>query len=343
MKFGAVTIKDIARELGISASAVSKALKDSYEISEKTKKLVLECAKKHNYQPNPMARSLKQGKSKALGIIIPTIDNNFFSQVINGAESVAYSKGYNIIMTQTHESYDMEVSNTDLLTIRAIDGLLISLSTETRDIAHLKKLHDQGLPIVFFDRVSNEINTHKIIADNFGGAYEATTHLIRSGYKKIAHITSSANVSITAERLKGYERALEESGIPLKEQYIKYCAYGGRDVEEVQQALNELLELPDRPDAIFAATDRITTIALAQLHKMRVNIPGDIALLGFTNTQLAEVLNPSLTQVTQPGFEMGKKATEMLIQLIESRRPVEEFETVVLPTRLFPRDSTKRA
>ncbi len=342
MKFGAITIKDIARELGISASAVSKALKDSYEISEKTKKLVLECAKKHNYQPNPMARSLKQGNSKALGIIIPTIDNNFFSQVINGVESVAYSKGYNIIMTQTHESYELELSNTDLLTIRAIDGLLISLSTETKDISHLKRLHDQGLPIVFFDRVSNEINTHKIIADNFRGAYEATTNLIKAGYRNIAHLTSSINVSITAERLKGYEQALEENGIPVKEHYIKYCPQGGKDVDEVQQALNELLDAPDKPDAIFTATDRVTTTTLALLHRMHVKIPTDIALLGFTNTQLADVLNPPLSQVFQPGFEMGKKATEMLIQLIEARRPVEEFETVVMPAQIFMRDSTKR-
>lgn len=343
MKFGAVTIKDIARELGISASAVSKALKDSYEISEKTKKLVLECAKKHNYQPNPMARSLKQGNSKVLGIIIPTIDNNFFSQVINGVESVAYSKGYNIIMTQTHESYEMEVSNTELLTIRAIDGLIISLSTGTKDISHLKKLHDQGLPIVFFDRVSNEINTHKVIADNFRGAYDATKHLIGAGYKHIAHITSSANVSITTERRQGYEQALGESGIPVKKHYIKHCQDGGKDIEEVRQALNELLSLPDKPDAIFTATDRITTTVLAQLHKMHLKIPGDIALLGFANTQLADILNPPLTQVLQPGFEMGKKATEMLIQLVESRYPVEEYETVVLPARLFPRESTKRA
>jgi LacI family transcriptional regulator len=342
MKFGAVTIKDIARELGISASAVSKALKDSYEISEKTKKLVLECAKKHNYQPNPMARSLKQGNSKALGIIIPTIDNNFFSQVINGVESVAYSKGYNIIMTQTHESYDLELSNTELLTIRAIDGLLISLSTGTKDISHLKRLHDQGLPIVFFDRVSDEIDTHKIIVDNFKGAYDATIHLIKSGYKRIAHITSSNNVSITAERLKGYEQALEENGIPVKEHYIKYCPQGGKDIDEVQQALNELLDAPDRPDAIFTATDRVTTTTLALLHKMHIKIPEDIALLGFASTQLADVLNPPLTQVFQPGFEMGKKATEMLIQLIESRRPTEEFETIVLPAQLFLRDSTKR-
>jgi len=189
--------------------------------------------------------------------------------------------------------------------------------------------------------VSSEMDTHKIIADNFRGAYEATNHLIKSGYRQIAHLTSSINVSITAERLKGYEQALEENGIPINEHYIKYCPYGGRDVDEIQQALNELLDAPDRPDAIFTASDRITTTTLALLHKMHVNIPGDIALLGFTNTQLANVLNPPLTQVYQPAFEMGKKATEMLIQLIESRRPVTEFETVMFLPQLFPRDSTR--
>lgn len=341
MNFGAVTIKDIAKELGISASAVSKALKDSHEISEKTKKLVLECAKKHNYQPNPMARSLKQGKSKSLGVVIPTIDNHFFSQVIDGIESVAYSKGYNIIMTQTHESRELELSNVDHLTIRSIDGLLISLSTETQNIGHLKKLHDMGLPIVFFDRVSNEIETHKVIADNYKGAYDATTHLIRSGYRKIAHITSSVNVSITAERLKGYKAALAENGIAVNDSYIKYCPHGGKDLDEIESVLNELLNSPDRADAIFTASDRITTTTLALLHRLDINIPRDMALLGFTNTQLAGVLNPSLTQVYQPGFEMGKKATEMLISIIESRRPVTEFQTVIFPAQLFTRDSTK--
>jgi LacI family transcriptional regulator len=232
-------------------------------------------------------------------------------------------------MTQTNEFYELELSNTDLLTLRSIDGLLISLSTETKDIGHLKKLHDQGLPIVFFDRVSNEIATHKIIANNFQGAYDATSHLISSGYRRIAHLTSSINVSVTAERLNGYEQALEENNIPINEDYIKYCPNGGRDVEEIQQVLNELFDAPERPDAIFTASDRITTTTLALLHKMHMNIPGDIALLGFTNTQLADVLSPSLTRVYQPAFEMGKKATEMLIQLIESRRPVTEFETVV--------------
>jgi len=341
MNFGAVTIKDIAKELGISASAVSKALKDSHEISEKTKKLVLECAQKHNYKPNPMAQSLKRGNSRSIGIIISTIDNHFFSQVIDGIESVAYDKGYNISITQTHESYNLEILNVNHFANRSIDGLLISLSAETRDIAHLEELHAKGLPIVFFDRVSDQMDTHKVVADNFNGAYEATNHLIESGFTKIAHITSSAHVSITAERLRGYKQALQENGIQINDNYIKYCQHGGKDLDEVENALSELLYSPNRPQAIFTASDRITTTTLALLHKLKFKIPDDIALLGFTNTQLANVLNPSLTQVYQPGFEMGKKATEMLINLVESRRPVTEFETLVLPTQLFIRDSTK--
>jgi len=341
MNFGAITIKDIARELGISASAVSKALKDSHEISEKTKQLVLACAKKHNYQPNPMAQSLKRGNSKSLGIVISTIDNQFFSQVINGIESVAYSKGYNVIITQTHESYDLEVSNVNHLTVRAIDGLLISLSTETRNLDHLKYLHEKGLPIVFFDRVTDEIDTHKVIADNFKGAYDATKHLIDTGYRKIAHITSSAFVSITAERLKGYKLALEENNIPIDEKYIKYCLHGGRDLAEIEKVLSELLQGDDRPDAIFTASERITTTTLTILHRLGIKIPDDVALLGFTNTHLAEVLNPSLSAVYQPGFDMGKKATEMLIGLIETKHPITEFERVVLPTELFIRASSQ--
>ena len=340
MNLGAVTIKDIAKELGISTSAVSKALKDSHEIGEKTKKRVLECAKRLNYQPNPMAQSLKQGNSKSLGIVVSTIDNHFFSQVINGIEFIAHSKGYNVFITQTHESYDLEMLNVNHLIYRSIDGLLISLSTETNNVDHLKKLHEKGLPIVFFDRVSDEIETHKVIADNFQGAYEATIALINAGYRKIAHITSSVNVSITAERLKGYQLALEENNITPDERYIKYCLHGGKDLNEIEKALNELLLSPNRPDAIFTASDRITTTTLLLLHKLGFKIPEDIALLGFTNTQLADVLNPSLSTVYQPGFEMGKKATEMLISLIESKRAVTEFETVVLPTQVFIRNSS---
>ncbi|SDE51597.1 transcriptional regulator, LacI family [Mucilaginibacter pineti] len=342
MNFEAVTIKDIARELGISASAVSKALKDSHEISAKTKLLVLDCARRLNYQPNPMAQSLKRGNSKSIGIVVASLDNQFFPQVMNGIESVAYSRGYNLIITQTHESFELEVQNVRHLTNRAIDGLLISVSTETDAIDHLKSLHQKGLPIVFFDRVSDEIDTHKVIADNFKGAYEATQHLIQSGYKNIAHITSSPNISITKERLKGYTLALQQNNIQPNEAYIKYCLHGGKDQQEIENALTELLQQPNRPDAIFTASDRITTTILLLLHKLKLAIPQDMALIGFTNTPLADVINPSLSTVYQPGFEMGKKATEMLIDLIESKRPVTEFETAVLPTQVFIRDSSQQ-
>ncbi|WP_184546182.1 LacI family DNA-binding transcriptional regulator [Mucilaginibacter sp. FT3.2] len=341
MNFGVVTIKDIAKELGISTSAVSKALKDSHEISQKTKILVLDCAKRLNYQPNHMAQSLKKGSSKSLGVIVSTIDNHFFAQVINGIESVAHSRGYNIIISQTHESYELEMLNIGHLTHRSIDGLLISLSTESVDVTHLKNLREKGLPIVFYDRVSDEIDTHKVIADNYGGAFEATQALIKAGYRKIAHITSAVNVSITAERLKGYQAALAAHGLEQNEGLIKYCLHGGKDLAEIENALNQLLLSPNRPDAIFTASDRITTTTLILLHQLGFKIPGDIALLGFTNTPLAEVLNPSLSSVYQPGFEMGQKAAEMLINLIESKRPVTEFETVVLPTQVFIRNSSQ--
>jgi len=340
MNFNVLTIKDIARELGLSISTVSKALSDSYEISEKTKKLVNDYAEKHNYSPNPIAKSLKQGHSKSIGIVVSTIDNTFFSQVISGIESVAYSKGYNVIITQTHESYDLEVRNAKHLTFRSVDGILISLSAETQDIEHLKALQRKGLPIVFFDRVSADLETHKVIADNFKGAYEGTTHLVNSGYKRIAHITSSLNLSISRERLAGYKKALEDNGVAYDEKYVKYCLHGGRDLNEIESAINDLLTMPNRPDAIFTASDRITTTTIGLLNKFKVKMPADIALLGFTNTRLADILNPALSALVQPGFDIGKAAMEMLITLIESKRPVTEFETKVLPTELFIRESS---
>jgi len=340
MNFDAITIRDIARELHLSVSTVSKALRDSYEISEKTKKLVMEFAQKHNYRPNPMAQSLKKGHSKSIGIVVSSIDNQFFSQVINGMESEAYSQGYNVIITQSHESYDLEVQNVSHLIHRAIDGLLISIATETADVEHLRRLQQQGLPIVFFDRVSNEIDTHKVIVDNLGGAYQATMHLLDSGYKNIAHITSSVTSSVTTQRLAGYVDALVERGVGVNEEYIKYCLHGGLNLDELELAIDELMRTEPRPDAILTASDRITTSTMTLLHRKNIKIPQDVALVGFSNTVLADVLNPSLTSVHQPAFEIGRKATEMLLSIINSKRPITEFENVILPTELFIRSSS---
>jgi LacI family transcriptional regulator len=217
----------------------------------------------------------------------------------------------------------------------------IQYSIGTTDVSYLRKLHEKGLPIVFFDRVCDTIDTHKVIVDNFTGAYEATTQLIQAGYRRLAYITSPCNISITSERLKGYKLALEQNNILFNEQYIKYCPQAGKDRREIENALCELLYAENRPDAIFTASDRITTVSFSLLHQMNFSIPGDVALLGFTNVEEANILNPSLSVVYQPGLEMGKKAAEMLIDLIESKQPVYEFETVVLPIWIFIRDSSQ--
>lgn len=341
MKFEALTIKDIAKALGLSTSTVSRALRDSYEISPETKKLVLEYAEKHNYHPNPIALSLKERRSRTIGVIVCEIANSFFSQVINGIESIAYTHGYNVIIAQSRESFDREILNLQYLTSRSVDGLIISVSTETKDFSYFKELSQKGLPIVFFDRIVDEIDTHKVIADNFKGSYDATAHLIECGYKRIAAIGNSEQLSITRERLSGYKSALSGNGIEVNESLIKYCYHGGMIIEEVEKAVNELLELTQPPDAIFASADKLTTGCLRILKAKNLQVPGDIGLIGYSNTDLTELLDPPLSVIRQPAFEMGELATDLLLQLIESKRPVTDFETKVLSTELLIRGSTK--
>lgn len=340
MKFEAVTIKDIAKALGISTSTVSRALRDSYEISPETKKLVLECAEKLNYKPNPIALSLKERRTRSIGVVVCEIANSFFSQIINGIESIAYDKGYNVIISQSHESYERELTDLQYLSSRSVDGLLISVSTETNDMSHLKALHEKGLPIVLFDRVTNEIETHSVIVDNFKGAYEATEHLIKNGYKKIAALANSEFLSITTERLAGYKEALLSHGIPVNDKYIEHCFYGGMMFSEIEEAVNKLLTLKERPEAIFTGSDKLTTGCLKTLHRRGLKVPDDIALVGFTNSDITELLNPPLTIVRQPAFEIGKDATELLLQLIESKRPVKQFEKRVLTPELIIGESS---
>jgi len=337
-----ITLKDIALALGLSISSVSKALKGSHEISDQTQKRVKDYVYKTNYRPNPIAQSLRRGISKSIAVIVPNIDNNFFSQIINGIESVAFEKDYNVIVTQTHESYKREVLNTQHHFSRSVDGLLVSISTETENVDHFKNVQKNGLPIVFFDRVPGEIITHKVVSNNFEGAYAATRHLIEQGHQLIAHITSSNFISITDERLRGYMKALEESNRKVDKRYIKYCEHGGMLPMEIEQAITELISLKPKPDAILAASDRLSTTTLGILSKLKIKVPGEIALAGFTNSVSADIFNPSLTSVIQPAFEMGATATRMLIELIESKRPVTDFHTITLDTTLVINDSSKR-
>jgi len=342
MKFEAVTIKDIAKALGLSTSTVSRALRDSYEISPETKKLVLEYAQKINYSPNPIALSLKERRSRSIGVIVCEIANSFFSQVINGIESIAYNNGYNVIIAQSRESFGRELLNLQYLTSRSIDGLIISVSTETNDFSNFRQLHEKGMPLVFFDRIVDEINTHKVIADNYKGAYDATTHLIKNGYERVAILGNAEVLSITKERLAGYKAALQDNNIEVNDAMIKYCRHGGMIFSEVDDAVTSLLQLPQRPDAIFASADKLTTGCFRLLKSRGIDVPHEIALAGFSNNDLTELLNPSLTVIKQPAFEMGEVATTFLLQLIESKRPVTDFEIKTLATELLIRESTKK-
>jgi DNA-binding LacI/PurR family transcriptional regulator len=342
MKFEAVTIKDIAKALGLSTSTVSRALRDSYEISPETKKLVLEYAEKINYHPNPIALSLKEKRSRSIGVIVCEIANSFFSQTINGIESIAYNNGYNVIIAQSRESYDRELLTLQYLTSRSIDGLIISVSAETKDFSYFRELHEKGMPIVFFDRIVDDINTHKVIVDNYKGAYEATEHLIKNGYRNIAALSNAAVLSIAKERLAGYKAALTDNGISFDDSLIKYCTHGGMILSEVEEAVNELLNREEKPDAIFALADKLTTASLRSLKANNLSVPDDVALVGFSNTDLTELLDPPLSVIRQPAFEMGEVAMSLLLQLIQSKHPVTNFETKVLTTELMIRDSTKR-
>lgn len=338
--FQSYTIKDIAKALNLSTSTVSRALNGSHEIGSETKKLVLEYAEKINYRPNPIALSLKEQKSHSIGVVVCEVANNYFSQAINGIESIAYNSGYHVIITQTHESAEREMANVQHLLSRQVDGLLISLSAQTVDTSVYEQLHAKGFPIVFFDRIAQHIPTHRVVVNNFEAGYKATLSLIKSGFKRIAHLTSTSNLMISRERFKGFKAALDEHGLQFPEEYFRQCNHGGVLTDEIEQAVESWMKLPEPPDAILSTNDRLTTGCVPILKRLGYNIPNDVALAGFTNSDVAELFDPPLTVIRQPAFQMGQMATELLIKTIEAKHPIEAYATKVLETELICRDSS---
>ncbi|HAC25457.1 MAG TPA: LacI family transcriptional regulator, partial [Cytophagales bacterium] len=249
MKFNQVTIKDIARELGISPSTVSRALKDHPDISSETKKAVNALADKLNYQPNIVALSLRQKKTNTIGVIIPELVHFFFSTVISGIEDVSYEAGYSVIITQSNESFDREARDIKALFNSRVDGMLLSISRETTNYEHIESILSKGVPVVFFDRMYNNPNTSKVIVDDYVGAKEAVTHLIEQGCKRIAHLQAAPNLLISEDRLRGYKDALREANLPYQENFVLQCPSG--TLEEAEKATRKLLALTPPPDAIF--------------------------------------------------------------------------------------------
>jgi LacI family transcriptional regulator len=268
------------------------------------------------------------------------VANSFFSQAIDGIESVAYNRGYHIIISQSHDSYEREVVNIQHLANRSVDGLLISLSAETKDFSHIKKLHKQGFPIVFFDRIIDVFETHKVTVNNLEASKKATQLLIDLGFKRIAHLANAPHLSITKERLEGYTQALQSNNIEINETLIRYCHHGGREQQEVENAVKYFLALDEKPDAIFIASDRLSLGCITALNVLAPKEDRP-TLAGFSNSDVLNLLQTDFLCIRQPAFEMGKVATNMLIQLIESKDKVTEFESIVLDTELINHISTK--
>lgn len=334
-----ITIKDIARELNISKSTVSRALRDSWEIGEETKKRVLELAQRLDYNPNPVALSLLRSQTNDIGVIVPEIANPFFALVIAGIEDVAFAEGYHVVIYQSHDDYEREVLSVKHIHNRRKDGCLVAVATDTSDYAHFQTLHDRGFPIVFFDRICEDIDTHKVAVDDFEGAYSATEHLIQQGCQRIVHITGPKHLLISRRRLHGYRAALLDYGLPVDEELILSSNYDSQNALEIAR---NLLKTDLKPDGIFASSDNIAIGCHAAIIEAGLSMPNDIALVGFSNLPIAALLNPPLSSVAQPAFEMGRSAAELLINLIKSPKENRPSITNVLKTNLVVRKSSMR-
>ena len=329
-----ITIKDIARELGISPSTVSRALKDHPDISKATRDAVNELAVRWNYKPNPIALSLKSGSSKTIGVIIPDIVHYFFSTVISGIEDVVYERDYNMILCQSNEMGGHEVKNVQTLLASRVDGILASVAKETSDFDHFRNVTEKGIPLVFFDRIAEEIDTDRVVIDDEEGSYKAVIHLLRSGKKRIVHLAGPAHLAIARNRLKGYVKAMKEYRLTPTSDDIVKCD----TTEEADDIVPRLLKRIPRPDAFFAVNDLTAAQTLMIAKRNGFKIPEEIAIVGFTNSQIATLTDPGLTSVDQKGHEMGKMAAKLLIDRIENRKI--PFQTKLIISELIVRGSS---
>ena len=333
------TLKTLAKELQLSVATVSKALRDSHEISSETKEKVFALAKKLNYVPNPYASGLRKKMSKTIGVVIPEVADSFFSEAINGIESVAQDQGYHTLIYLTHERYDREKAILQEFQSGRVDGILISVSGETSHSDHISQLMDEGLPVVFFDRVCEDIDAAKVITDDFESGYKATTHLIEQGCHKIVFLSASSSLSISNHRMNGYKKALEDHRFEKETGDALICS---NDSEENYALIKKIMSGKNRPDGIIACVEKFTPAIYLTCKDLKLSIPGDIKVISFTNLPTAAILDPPLTTVTQPAFEMGKAAALVLFKRLLKNDSYQEVETTVIPSVLTIRSSSSQ-
>lgn len=335
-----ITIKQIAAALHVSISTVSKALNDSYEISDETKKKIQQYAKEHKYKPNSLALSLQNKKTKTIGILLPNILTYYFARVLRGIEKIATEKGYNIITCITNESYKKEVDTMEMLSNGTIDGFIACISEETlkiKNFDHFNDLLDEGTPIVLYDRVHKDIHCDKVVTDNIKSAYKATRFLMKSGCKNIALISTTEGLNISEFRVEGYLKALTKYDFkPNNDLIIRL-----KDENELKERINKMLDT-NKVDGIFTIDEISAAITTQVLNKRGIKIPDEISIIGFTNGILSRYSTPPLTSVNRFAHTTGEVAAKRLIDKIEGKIEFEDIKTEIIKTKLVERDSTKK-
>lgn len=334
---------DLAYELGVSTATVSRALKDYPDISTETKTRVLELAKAWNYRPNSLAASLRKQESRTLGVLVPQIVNHFFSSVINGIVDEVYDKGYRVILCQSNESTEKESVNTDALVDSQVDGVLVSVGHDTTDFKHFQMFVDEEVPVVFFDKVPQGFDVcSKVVVDDYEGAKGAIKHLVEQGCRRIAHCGGPFQAYTGSERLRGYKDGIAEASHTYDETLVKECAQA--TIEEGDRFGHELMQMTHKPDAIFCVTDAVALGAMRAIKSLGFRIPDDVAVVGFSDWEIGALVEPQLSSVAQPGYDMGKIAVGLLLKEIKARKEKQPFEpeTQVLLTELKVRGSSQR-
>lgn len=334
-----VNLKHLAKELNLAVSTVSRALRDSYDIGEETKRKVMALARKLNYEPNPYASSLRKQKSKTIAVIIPEIANNFFSLAINGIEEIAQEKGYHVLIYLTHEDYNKEISITRYLQNGRVDGVLMSVSSGTNDAQHIFNLKQRNVPIVFFDRICENVETAKVTTDDYESGFKATEHLIEQGCTNIAYLSLSEYLSIGNKRMHGYIDALKKHKLRQSQHNI---IYGSVNSEENYAKIKKLLSGKNRPDGIFASVEKLALGTYHVCNDLGIHIPSQLKIISFANLETAPLLHPSLTTITQPAFEIGKRAAMTLFRSLDKKNAPIMNESIILSATLIPRGSTQK-
>ena len=331
------TIKDIALELGISISTVSRALRGQPDVNPETRKAVMALSEKLDYQPNTAALSLLKKHTSTIGVLVPNLDH-FFSTAIRGIDEAALEAGYTVMVCQSGESYGKELINAKRLLESRVDGFIISVSSDTKIFDHFKRIQDKHIPIVFFDRDVHDLQAPKVLLNNYEGGYIATKHLAGQGYSKIAYLGGPERMSISNQRFDGYKAALQEAGIRFNPKLVEH---GEFNQEYAFVNTEELLRAKQKPDAIFAMSDRLAIGAMLAIKKHGLRIGEDIGLIGFNNEPVTGLLSPSISTIDQPVFDMGKTAARLFVEMLNNKGAVTN-ETVLMKPKLIARESSRR-